>query len=79
MLIEDVEVGMLVRFHPIIGGKHDGNLYRIRKVAPLDGVPYVWLQGIAGFVDPRAISRVVPGADNFGMPKSGAARQAQAG
>lgn len=57
-------VGELVRFHPIIGGKHDQNLYRLICIGMMDA----FLDG-KGWVDARAISKNQPGADNYGVAK----------
>ena len=54
----DVRVGEAVRYHPIIGGKHDGRTYRVRAVGDMHGRPVVWLDGKSGWVDVRAISRL---------------------
>jgi len=60
---------MTVRFHPIIGGKHDGNLYRVREVGDLSGHPVAWLDGKAGCVAIAALSKPQPGADRYGLPE----------
>jgi hypothetical protein len=41
---ETVKVGMKVRFHPIIGGKHDGNVYTVERLGSLHGEPVAWLK-----------------------------------
>lgn len=53
----DVQKGMMVRFHPIIGGKHDQCLYRVRDVGELRGMTVAWLEGKPGCVDVRALSK----------------------
>ena len=54
----EVKIGAAVRYHPIIGGKHDGHTYRVRAVGNMHGRPVAWLEGKAGCVDVRAISRL---------------------
>lgn len=57
MKIEDVEVRMKVRFHPIIGLKHDGNVWTVTSKGTLpSGQEVVWLKGKAGCVAVEAIS-----------------------
>lgn len=53
----DVRVGEAVRYHPIIGGKHDGSTYRVLAVCAMHGRLVAWLDGKMGWVDVRAISR----------------------
>jgi len=67
MKLQDVKEGMTVRYHPIIGGKHDQNLYRVREVGELHGRGVAWLDGKSGCVDVRALSVPRPGADNYGL------------
>ena len=63
-----VAIGMKVRYHPIIGGKHDGNLYEVRAFDTLpSGQQVAWLKGKAGCVSVRALSQNIPGADNYGL------------
>lgn len=57
MNINDVKKGMKVRFHPIIGGKHDGNLYTITNIGIISGDDVIWLDGKAGCVAIQAISK----------------------
>ncbi len=68
-----IEEGMTVRYHPIIGGKHDGNLYKVRAVGELHGRAVAWLTGKSGCVDERALSVPQPGQDNYGLGHDGAA------
>jgi len=52
--------GDKVRFHPIIGGKHDGNVYTVRAVwdhHPGRVEPLVWLKEKSGAVTYTALSR----------------------
>ncbi|BCS94549.1 hypothetical protein DSLASN_01810 [Desulfoluna limicola] len=52
----------LVHYHPIIGGPHDGNEYRIRRVGDLPGNRKVaWLVAKAGCVALEALSLVEEG------------------
>jgi hypothetical protein len=62
-----IKEGMTVRYHPIIGGKHDGNLYTVRAVGELHGRAVAWLTGKSGCVDARALSVPQPGQDNYGL------------
>ena len=71
MRLQDVKEGMKVRYHPIIGGKHDQNLYRVRAVGELHGRGVAWLHGKSGCVDVRALSVAQPGADNYGLIHDG--------
>lgn len=72
MNAQDISVGMKVRFHPLIGGRHDGGLYTVRAVGELvPGVDVAWLDGKAGCLDLRALSRPRPGADNYGLAEGG--------
>ncbi|WP_090693405.1 hypothetical protein [Nitrosomonas sp. Nm34] len=61
----NINSGMKVRFHPIIGGRHDGNLYEVRCIGKLYGRDYAWLEGKADPVDMRALSKPQPGQDNY--------------
>jgi hypothetical protein len=70
MLLMNISSGMKVRFHPIIGGKHDGNLYEVRCIGKLYGRDYAWLEGKADPVDMRALSKPQPGQDNYGLSLS---------
>jgi hypothetical protein len=70
MSTPDLAVGMMVRFHPIIGGKHDGRLYRVSHMDHHRGHDLVWLAGMVATGDPRAISLPVPGIDCFGLSES---------
>lgn len=49
-------IGARVRYHPIIGLKHDGKLYRLRAVERMDGEDVAWLDGKRGFVSIDALS-----------------------
>lgn len=65
---EGVNIGMMVRFHPIIGGKHDQNLYRVQAIGEAHGRDVVWLEGKGDLdVDIRAISAARPGVDGYGL------------
>ena len=65
---EGVNIGMMVRFHPIIGGKHDQNLYRVQAIGEAHGRDAVWLDGKGDMdVDMRGISEARPGADSYGV------------
>lgn len=61
-------VGATVRFHPIIGGKHDQRLYTVRAVRFVAAWArtFAWLDGIAGPVDIRSLSAPQPGQDRYG-------------
>lgn len=53
--------GQKVRFHPIIGGKHDGNVYTVRSGPhDLHGLASYRIDGKSGLVDERALSAYVP-------------------
>lgn len=67
----DVKVGMLVRYHPIVGGRHDQNLYRVRDIGAIAGIPVAWLDGKSGCVSVDALSLPQPGADNYGLGHDG--------
>ena len=56
MKVSEICIGMQVRFHPIIGGNHDQNLYRVTALGVLHGQEVAWLEGKAGCVDLRALS-----------------------
>lgn len=71
MRLEQLTVGQRVRFHPIIGGRHDGNLYLVRALGELHGCAVAWLEGKAGCVDVRALSAPRPGQDNYGLGQDG--------
>ena len=61
MKAQDVVEGMKVRYHPIIGGRHDGNLYDVRAVGQLpNGMDVAWLRGKSGCVSVRALSPNLP-------------------
>lgn len=68
---QHVKPGMKVRYHPIIGGKHDGNLYTVRDTCLLLGEGVAFLDGKAGCVDVRALSVPMPGQDNYGLGLDG--------
>lgn len=51
-----LSLGMKVRFHPIIGGKHDGNLYTVVHIGEVEGQRVAWIEGKRGCVDVRALS-----------------------
>ena len=71
MTMQDIKPGTTVRYHPIIGGKHDQNLYRVRDVGQLHGRAVAWLEGKIGCVDVRALSVPQSGADNYGLDHDG--------
>ncbi|TYP78310.1 hypothetical protein BCL69_107716 [Nitrosomonas communis] len=50
----NITSGMKVRFHPIIGGKHDGNLYEVRCTGKLYGRDFAWLGSKTDPVDIRS-------------------------
>lgn len=53
-----VAIGELVRYHPIIGGDHDGKLYEITAIDTLPSRRRVaWLKGKSGCVSLRALSK----------------------
>lgn len=56
MKIQDIQIDMKVRFHPIIGGKHDGNIYTVRGTGQLFGRGVAWLDGKSGCVAVEALS-----------------------
>ncbi len=56
---DELEVGEVVRFHPIIGLNHDGRRYTVRATGRSgSGEAVVWLHGKSGFVALAAVSRV---------------------
>jgi hypothetical protein len=59
---EAIHKGIEVRFHPIIGSRHDCNLYVVTDIDERG----VWLEGKADPADPRSISIPTPGVDNYG-------------
>ena len=50
----------MVRYHPVIGGPHDGRVYRVRTLGRLNDEPVAWLDGKAGCVALEALSAVEP-------------------
>ncbi len=51
--------GVMVRYHPIIGEAHDGEIYQVRATAlPLNGTPIAWLYDKSGAVAVEALSPV---------------------
>ena len=54
------KIGDMVRYHPIIGGAHDGNIYECRSdmFALGSGEAVIQLKGKSGCVSVRAISPV---------------------
>lgn len=49
----------VVRYHPVIGGDHDGKVYHVRSTGVLpSGHPVVWLTGKSGCVSENAVSHV---------------------
>lgn len=55
-----LKVGQRVRFHPIIGGKHDGGTYVVKGLGLHYGKPVVFLEGKADGVDPRSLTPYIP-------------------
>lgn len=66
MNLRMLQRGRKVRYHPTIGGEHDGNFYTIRDVGNLNGRLVVWLEGKAGCVAVDALS--IPQPDNRDDP-----------
>lgn len=59
-MADQFEVGHLVRYHPIIGGPHDGKLYEITHLGDIPSRKNVaWLKGKSGCVAIEALSRPV--------------------
>lgn len=56
MKIDDVQIDMKVRYHPIIGGKHDGNIWTVRGIGKICGRGVVWLCNKPACVAVEAIS-----------------------
>jgi hypothetical protein len=54
--IPALSIGKRVRFHPIIGGKHDGNEYTVRDLGHVSSRPVAWLNGKSGCVAIEALS-----------------------
>ena len=54
-------VGQIVRFHPIIGGRHDNRKYQVRELGELCGRKVAWLHGKPGCVAIEALSIPAPG------------------
>jgi hypothetical protein len=53
----DFNVGDPVRFHPVIGGNHDGRTYHIKGFTDLGhGERCAFLDGVSGCVSLRALS-----------------------
>jgi aromatic ring-cleaving dioxygenase len=50
--------GSVVKYHPIIGGAHDGKLYAVREVGELHGRAVAWLAGKSGCVSIAALTLV---------------------
>lgn len=71
MKAKDVTIGMRVRFHPIIGGKHDQNVYTVVAVGKVCDQQVAWVTGKAGCVAVAALSQYEPGADNYGKLRNG--------
>ncbi len=58
MNYEDVQPGQRVRYHPIMGGPHDGQVYTVTHKNLLNGArPVAWLEGKSGCVSVHALSR----------------------
>ena len=58
MRLADFYLGQIVRFHPIIGLKHDGKRYQIRALGAMygGGPTVAWLVGKSGAVALEALS-----------------------
>lgn len=53
-------IGDVVRYHPIIGGRHDGKLYTVQSCGDIASSEDVaWLSGKAGCVAQRALSHAI--------------------
>lgn len=56
--LKEIKTGQRVRFHPIIGGKHDGKIYTVRQLGRLgDGRYVAWLNEKSGCVAIDALSQ----------------------
>jgi len=64
---KQIAVGDRVRYHPIIGLKHDGGTWVVRAVGDYYGQPCYWLEGKPDAVDLRAVSPYVPARPVAGM------------
>jgi len=67
MKLSQLKIDMKVRYHPIIGLKHDGKVWTIRGTGEICGRDVVWLDGKSGCVAVEAISLVKPGLIDNGM------------
>lgn len=55
--MEEVTIGEMVRYHPIIDGEHDGKEYKVTAFDTLpSGRRVVWLKGKRGCVAIEALS-----------------------
>ena len=63
MTLSKIKTGMLVRYHPVIGGPHDGNAYRVRTCGRICGQDVVKIEGKVGCVSVKAISPLEPGPE----------------
>ncbi|SFI30822.1 hypothetical protein [Nitrosomonas sp. Nm34] len=63
----NISLGMKVRFHPIIGGRHDGNLYEVRCIGKLYGRDYAWLEGKLDPVDIRSLTMPTSSKDCYDL------------
>lgn len=59
--MDKVEIGEMVRYHPIIGGEHDGNEYKVTAIGELSGRRVAWLEGKRGCVALKALSSLYAG------------------
>jgi hypothetical protein len=50
------KVGDFVRYHPIIGREHDGNIYEIEVLDEMGGRKVAWLSSKRGCVSLKALS-----------------------
>jgi hypothetical protein len=65
--VSNFKVNDSVRYHPVIGGPHDGVIYPVLDTGILpSGHPVVWLGGKSGCVSEDAVSHVEQvDLDNF--------------
>ena len=76
MRMSDIQPGMKVRFHPVIGGRHDGNIYTVTPAGAVElpGAGQVcWLAEKCGCVAIAALSPVCGNAELQQMDLSGEA------
>ena len=63
MKLTEIKIGMRVRYHPQIGGPHDGKLYVVRNCGHIRGEDLVFFEERSGCVSADAISRFEPGPE----------------